>query len=187
MPRLRLVDPTGVPQDDAAAAREAPAPVDLASAYRAHGAYVTRVAIRFLGRSSDVEDVVQEVFLDAIRGMERLRHPEAARGWLVVLTVRKARALLKKRRALYFLGLDDGGDYAELADAGASPEQSLRIADLYRLLDGLPTEQRLAWTLRYLENERLEQVAAACECSLATAKRRIAAAHAVLAAELSDD
>jgi RNA polymerase sigma-70 factor (ECF subfamily) len=46
-------------------------------------------------------------------------------------------------------------------------------------------EQRLAWTLRHIEGERLEDVAARCGCSLATAKRRIAAAHAHLQAEMN--
>lgn len=162
------------------------APIDLGSAYRAYGHYVTRVAIRFLGRSADADDVVQDVFLDAIRGIDRLRNPEAARSWLAVLTARKARVVLRKRRALRFFGLYEGAEHAELADARALPDQRLRIADLYRMLDTLSTEQRLAWTLRYLENEPLEQVAATCECSLATAKRRIAAAHAILSEELGD-
>jgi RNA polymerase sigma-70 factor (ECF subfamily) len=35
----------------------------------------------------------------------------------------------------------------------------------------------VAWTLRHVEGESLEEVAVLCDCSLATAKRRIASAH----------
>jgi RNA polymerase sigma-70 factor (ECF subfamily) len=47
-------------------------------------------------------------------------------------------------------------------------------------------EHRVAWTLRYVEGEKLERVAEHCGCSLATAKRRIAAAHAKIQSELED-
>ena len=45
---------------------------------------------------------------------------------------------------------------------------------------GLPTDQRLAWSLRYLEGEPLDVIAAACRCSLATVKRRVSAAKKVI-------
>ena len=46
------------------------------------------------------------------------------------------------------------------------------------VLRRLPQRERIAWTLRYVEDESLEMVATACGCSLATAKRWIAAADA---------
>jgi RNA polymerase sigma-70 factor (ECF subfamily) len=191
---LRLVDaPPSVDPADLAAEEEvrlpgaAATPVDLASAFRIHGGYVTRVGMRILGRCSDLDDLVQDVFLDAVRGIDRLRDPDAARAWLATLAVRKARLILRKRYALAVFGLNEELDHATLADERASPAQRMRIADMYRVLATLPTENRLAWTLRYLEGESLERVALACECSLATAKRRIAAAHEILEAELVDD
>jgi RNA polymerase sigma-70 factor (ECF subfamily) len=45
------------------------------------------------------------------------------------------------------------------------------------VLDRLPVNERLAWSLRHIEGEQLESVAVLCGCSLATAKRRIAAAQ----------
>ena len=44
-------------------------------------------------------------------------------------------------------------------------------------LDRLGVAERVAWTLRYVEGEPLGTVAELCECSLATAKRRIRAAQ----------
>jgi RNA polymerase sigma-70 factor (ECF subfamily) len=40
--------------------------------------------------------------------------------------------------------------------------------------------QSAAWELRYVDGHKLEQVASLCDCSLATAKRRIAAADAIV-------
>lgn len=181
---------TGVRSSGIAPAGEASGapgtPVDLASAFRAYGRYVAWIGMRVLGRPEDVDDLVQDVFLDAVRGIDRLRDPGAAKAWLATLTVRKARRVLRKRRMMRFLGLDEGADYAEIVDEGASSAERVMVADLYRTLDTLPTEERLAWTLRHLEGEQLERVAELCGCSLATVKRRIAAAHAVMGGELGD-
>ena len=43
-----------------------------------------------------------------------------------------------------------------------------------------PADDRIAWTLRYVERHRLESVAEHVGCSLATAKRLIARAQAFL-------
>ena len=62
-----------------------------------------------------------------------------------------------------------------------SPERRALLARVYQVLDKIAVEQRLAWTLRYVEGEKLERVAEQCGCSLATAKRRIASAQRVVA------
>src|SRR5258708_2484860 len=72
--------------------------LDLEAAFRRYSRYVAAVALRLLGRDDEVDDVVQEVFLAALRGMRRLREPEAVRGWLATVTVRIAGRRLRRRR-----------------------------------------------------------------------------------------
>jgi RNA polymerase sigma-70 factor (ECF subfamily) len=60
------------------------------------------------------------------------------------------------------------------------------LARIYRTLDEIAPDSRVAWILRYVEGERLEDVADACGCSLATAKRRIASAQELLMEVLRD-
>jgi RNA polymerase sigma-70 factor (ECF subfamily) len=170
--------------DGGASAADAPeVALTLDAAFRAHAGFVASVALRVLGRSSEVDDLVQDVFLHVQRGLHALRDPNALRGWLAVVTARLARRRLRGRRVKLWLGLDAEYDYAELADPGASPEDQAMVGELYRALDRLPSGQRLAWTLRHVEGLALDDVAAACGCSLATVKRWIAAAHAVLRQE----
>ena len=52
----------------------------------------------------------------------------------------------------------------------------------YRVLDRLTVEERAVFTLRYLDGMELTQVAVACDCSLATVKRRLSRAMARFAA-----
>ena len=49
----------------------------------------------------------------------------------------------------------------------------------------LPADRRIAWMLRRVEGLALAEVASACNCSLATAKRRIAGADAEMAGHVS--
>lgn len=149
---------------------------DLDSLFRRYSSYVAAIAYRLLGREEDVDDTIQEVFLAAVRGVHAVRDPAAVRAWLARVTVRAARQRLRKRRLRSFLGLDEPATYDAVIDRGASAEQRALVARVYRVLDGLPSNQRIAWSLRYIEGEALESVAALTGCSLATAKRRIAAA-----------
>ncbi|MGZ3451701.1 MAG: RNA polymerase sigma factor [Polyangiales bacterium] len=158
----------------------------LESLFRTHSAYVAAIAIRLLGRDDDVDDVVQDVFLSAWKGVANLRDPGALKGWLATVTVRIARRKLKMRRVKMFLRLDDDPEYANIAATDASPEQKALLSKVYAILDTLPVDQRLAWTLRYVEREQLDDVARLCDCSLATAKRKITAAQQAISAVTSD-
>ena len=176
-PQLRLVEEPPV--------SEAERPTE-AQLFKRFAPYVARIGLRLLGRESDVDDLIQEVFFAAFRQREQLRDPGAAKNWLATIAVRTARRQLRRRRLRQFVGLDVGGPALELRDPGLSPEKRALLARIYELLDAMPVEQRLAWTLRHVEGEKLEQVAEKCGCSLATAKRRISAAHALLQAEIND-
>ncbi len=151
--------------------------LDLEALFRQYAPYVARIGHRLLGRGDEVDDLVQDVFLAAHRGLKHLREREAIKGWLATVAVRLARRRLRRRRVAVVLGFDGAPDYRELADDGASPEQRALVARIYRALDELPVEQRIAWSLRHVEGESLERVAELAGCSLATAKRRIKAAQ----------
>ena len=62
-----------------------------------------------------------------------------------------------------------------------SAEQHLELRLLAQMLASLPARERMAWSLRFVEGCSLDEVARYCDCSLATAKRRIASAQRVVA------
>lgn len=149
-------------------------------AFRRYSRYVASIALRLLGRPDEVDDLVQDVFVEAHKGFSSIRDPQNVKRWLGRVTVRVASRRLTRRRRWRFLRLGDDFDYSALPDPSASPEARALLSQVYRELDALPPKLRVAWTLRYVQGERLDQVALMCGCSLATAKRRIAAAHAAL-------
>jgi RNA polymerase sigma-70 factor (ECF subfamily) len=151
-------------------------PSELAGFFRAYSGYVATIAVRILGRDDEVDDVVQDVFLDALSGLRTMHTPESIKSWLGTIAVRKASYRLRRRRLRSFIGLADP-PCAELPAPGVSPEEQALLQRVYRALDCLPVAERVVWILRHIEGEQLEDVAQLAGCSLATAKRRLLAAH----------
>jgi RNA polymerase sigma-70 factor, ECF subfamily len=174
MRTLRLVDSSPVPGRGSEPEEMRDEPLDLEEAFRRYASYVAAIGLRLLGRPDEVDDLVQDVFLDARRGIEQLRNGGALKAWLATITVRKARRRLRMRRFWRMLGREE--EAHEIPAPGATPADQALLAAVYRALDTIPVAERLAWTLRHVEGERLDRVALMCGCSLATAKRRIAAA-----------
>lgn len=170
-PRLRLV--ARAPDADGDVA------VSFEILFARYSGYVASLAARLLGAGdSDVDDVVQDVFWIAARRIDKIPDLIQARGWLATVTTRVVRRKLVRRR--FRAHFHAGPRHAEVPARGATAEEHALIARLYEVLDQLPTDLRLAWTLRYIEGEPLDGVAAACGCSLSTAKRRVAAAKSVI-------
>lgn len=154
-------------------------PVVFEVLFARYSGYVAGLAARLLGSSdSDLDDVVQDVFWLASRRIAKIPDLIQARGWLATVTTRVVKRKLLRRR---FRALFHASPHtADVPAPGATAEEHALLARLYEVLETLPTDQRLAWSLRYLEGEPLDAVAAACECSLSTAKRRIGAAKTVI-------
>lgn len=161
----------------------------LDDAYRRFAPYVAAIAVRILGRSEELDDLVQDVFVEATRGIASLTDPRAIKGWLARIAVRVSVRRLRRRRLLraLFLSVDDAGDYEALAAPGATPEQRAMVARIYRALDGLPAAERVAWVLRHVHGATLDEAAALCACSLSTYQRRLSRASAHLDLELPDE
>jgi len=146
--------------------------------------WVRALAMRLASNEADARDLEQQVWVAAVERPPREK--TNLRGWLATVAVRTARRKLRMRKVRSFVGLDDEAPALELRDRRPSPENEALLGKVYEVLDLMPVEQRLAWSLRHIEGEKLEAVAERCGCSLATAKRRIDAAHTRLQREMSD-
>jgi len=150
--------------------------------YRRHAEFAFNLAVRIQGSSVDVEDVVHDAFLKARERLDDLRDSAAFRPWLGSIVVRLVRTRLRRRKLLATLGLTapEPVEIESIAPPDAVPDSRALLAQVYALLQTLAADDRIAWTLRYVERHRLETVAVMMDCSLATAKRRIARAQRFL-------
>ena len=149
--------------------------------YRRHAHYLLAISTRLLDSRSEGEEVVQDAFVAGFGQLGNLRDPTAFRPWLARIAINLARRRLRRGRLLRIFGLDRGFDDATLAALAAPdmrPDDRTELALVDRLLDSIPTNLRIAWMLRRVEGLPLAEVASLCGCSIATAKRRVAAAEA---------
>jgi RNA polymerase sigma-70 factor, ECF subfamily len=151
--------------------------------YRRHAPSVLRLATRLLRSREDALDVLQDTFVAAFEDIGALRDPDAFRPWVHRVAVRLVHRRFRRRKLLSVLGLgreSDAISLEDLADDRVSPEARVELRWLDASLAKLDDKTRIAWMLRHVEGLSLEETAEACDCSLATAKRRIAAGDAVV-------
>jgi RNA polymerase sigma-70 factor (ECF subfamily) len=150
--------------------------------YRRHARYIAGVAFRLTGDDAAVDDMVQETFIAAYRGIAKIREPGQLRPWLVTIAVRRARrhiarlSRMRKGRAEIARHAPRFGDARDLD----------RIDELYEVLDRVPVKYRVPWVLSRVEGMTIPEVAEACGWSVATIKRRIAEAENRLKRKLDE-
>ena len=180
LPALSLITRpvnAGARRGEPARAAQPPA---LAELFRRYARYVATIGFKLLGRDDELDDLVQDVFIEAHRGLHQLRDLDAAKGWLARITVRRAVRRLRRQKLRAFFSLDALAGQPPVVDGAATPEEHAHIASSYRLLDALPVPQRIVWLLRHVEGETLDDIAALCGCSKATVQRRLRAAQKTL-------
>jgi RNA polymerase sigma-70 factor (ECF subfamily) len=150
--------------------------------YRRHAPSVLRLTTRLLRSHEDAMDVLQDTFVSAFDGLKSLRAHDAFRSWIHSIAVRLVHRRFRRRRLLGWLGLggDDEISLESLADESASQEAKMELRWLDAALARIEDRDRVAWMLRNVEGLSLDEIASACECSLATVKRRIANADALV-------
>jgi len=153
---------------------------DLAALYRRYAPYVATIGLKLLGREDEVDDLVQDVFIEAQRGLHQLRESGGAKGWLARITVRRAMRRLRRRRLRAFFSLEALPDESALVAVGATPEERAQAALTYRQIEQLPVAQRIVWTLKHMEGETLDSIAEMCGISKTTVQRRLRAAESTL-------
>ena len=179
-PKPQHVGPTDAALVVAARAGEAWAQEAL---FRRYARMVNGLAYRLLGRDADVDDLVQDVFIEALKNLHRLEHPNAFGSWLGSIVVRTASKRLRTRSLLTRLGLRRALpiDADSVISSRAGPDVVAELRAVYSVLGPLHHEARTALVLNRVEGMSMPEVAAAMGISLSTAKRRLATAEQALA------
>jgi RNA polymerase sigma-70 factor (ECF subfamily) len=146
--------------------------------FSAYGEYVRRVLMRVMGPDPEIGDLAQDVFIAALESIHKLAQPGALRGWLAQIAVFHARHCLRGRKQWSILRFFAPENLPPGRAREVDFEASEALRATYRVLSSLPVDERIAFSLRFVEGMNLTDVAAACRVSLATAKRRLSRAEA---------
>jgi RNA polymerase sigma-70 factor (ECF subfamily) len=148
-----------------------------AALYDRFAGHVNRLVWRLLGGDEEHDDVVQQVFVSALGSMDKLKDPQALGGWLAGIAINTVRRELRSRKARRIFRLVPGT--SELPHDSLDPDQQLLAPRFYAVVSRLRASDRIVFILRFVEGYTLGECAAACRCSLATIKRKLARARRV--------
>ena len=127
-------------------------------------------ARRLLGRSDWAADAVQDAWIAIIRGLWRLQDPIRFPAWSYAIVTRRCQDLLRRVSIAKESQLDDRLDDG-LEDTSARNSDDAR--DLRRGLNLLPSDQRAAIALFYLEGFSVSEIAEALMIPEGTVKTRL--------------
>ena len=159
----------------------------LAQLYDRYAGCMLALAQRIVGRTSEAEDVIHEVFLEAWR---QSADYDPARGsvkaWLLLRTRSRCLDVQKSARvSKHASGLDDSW-ISELGDPSHDTSAGADQARIRQVLAKLPPEQREVLLLGYFEGLSSSEIAERVGVPLGTVKSRVAAALSALRGALSD-
>ncbi len=156
--------------------------------FKRHGRRLLGLAFRLMPEE-DPEDLVQETFIIALRNLHKLVNPSAFGPWSSSVLVSLVRGRLRKLRRLRLFHLADVEPIVveNVISADAPPEAREVLGDVYRTLQRLTEEQRIAVVLQRVEGLELAEVAERMGVSVATVKRRVTEANQLLAEVRSHD
>jgi RNA polymerase sigma-70 factor (ECF subfamily) len=141
-----------------------------------HQRYVYNLAFRLLREAGEAEDLAQEAFLRAWRGLGGFRGEAKFTTWLYrIVTNLCYNRLSGLRRQLLEADLDDLDSLALSSEAEPSlaVETAEQRAFLHRQVAALPEKYRLVITLFYLQEFSYQEIAQVLDLPLGTVKTHL--------------
>ena len=142
---------------------------------------VTRLAYRLMGWRADVDDIVQDVFLAALRSSDRFRGDCSLWSWLTAVTLNRCRTIQRRQKVWGRIESVLGRRrerMADPADAGVASQEVAR--EVRSAVAGLPPRDREVIVLFYLEHRSVAQMSEAMACSTNAIEVRLHRARAKL-------
>jgi len=152
-----------------------------------HEQRVYSLALRMLRHEQDAEDVTQQTFLSAVEHLAGFRGEASFSTWLLRIASHAALKVIRKRKGLNTVSLEEATEVSEgvdsiphpefIADWRQSPEELVQRNETRRLLDEalarLDEKHRLVFLLRDVEGLSVKETAEALDLSEANVKVRL--------------
>lgn len=156
---------------------------------------VYRMALSFVKNESEAEDVAQEAFLKAFRGLASFRRESKFSTWLISIALNEARRQVRRQGIVRMESLDepteDGvkASPALLTDWREIPSEALERREVRALLqeaiNQLSPIYREVFVLRDMEELSIDETASTLSISISSVKVRLHRARMMLQRELA--
>ncbi|MCL4166582.1 UNVERIFIED_CONTAM: hypothetical protein GTU68_007368 [Idotea baltica] len=143
---------------------------------------IVHLVSRYVHDAHESQDVTQEAFIKAYRGLKNFRGDSAFYTWLYRIAINTAKNhLVTMSRKITDTGVDSAD--AEQYDGGgalreyATPEREMVTEQIAQVvqesINALPEELRMAITLREFDGMSYDDIASAMDCPIGTVRSRI--------------
>ena len=191
---LPEIAPTGGPTENGEEALVARArsgdPDALGALFVAHATATRRLLRSVLGPDDELDDLVQEVFVQVHHSIRGFRGESGFSTWLHRLSVNTALSHLRSR-ARRRSRLEAAPPATMPASPGPAPDERASAREmlrrLYAILDEMPVKRRVAFALFELEGLSLERLSDVLGVSVQAAKSRVFFARRELLARAAAD
>lgn len=164
-----------------------------------HEQRVYHLARRIVPQEADAEDVTQQAFLGALEHLHQFRAEASFSTWLLKIATHAALKILRKRKGLPTVSLEEATEEPDnhdsiphpeyIADWKQSPEELVHRKEIQRLLDDaldrLDEKHRMVFLLRDMEGFSVRETAEALGLSEANVKVRLLRARLQLREQLT--
>ena len=128
----------------------------------------------------DAEDLTQEVFEQAYRKMDSLHDPQRFRSWLYSIAVNRCNDFLRKRKYLALLQIRSAREQ-EIVETRMDRSNSYTAGiekkrfwkQVKSMLDKLSSMEREVFTLRFMDNRNINEIAAIMDKNESTVKTHL--------------
>jgi RNA polymerase sigma-70 factor (ECF subfamily) len=156
--------------------------LDSAALFRRHAPFVANFLARMGVQRSDIDDLVQEVFLVAHRNGGYMPGPAKPTTYLASIAFRAATTHRRKRQTRSFVKLSDetvteAGDERHSPERDADQRRQLMLLD--RALAALDADKRVVFVMAELNGESVVSIAEGLGIPVDTAYSRLRAARRI--------
>ena len=155
---------------------------------------LSRLLSRFVRRTDEIEDLVQETFIKAYRALPNFRNDSAFYTWIYRIAVNTAKnyfaSMSRQIPAFSDMSTEDPTqlETLPLMQDVSTPEHLMMTKEIMHTvsdtIESLPNELRTAIVLREIEGLSYEEIAEAMDCPVGTVRSRIFRAREAVAARL---
>ncbi|OXL86407.1 RNA polymerase subunit sigma-70 [Paenibacillus sp. SSG-1] len=139
----------------------------LTQCIKEHQANVYRLAFSYVKNKEDALDIVQDSIYKAMTHIEGLKDPDAVKSWFYRIVVHTALDFLRRNKRVQAM------DHEMIEVHAPGVEDEYTNFDLMRVLEELPEKYRIVVVLRYLEDMKIDEVAAVLGENVNTIKTRL--------------
>ena len=145
--------------------------------------HVLNIAAAYRNSEEDAKDIYQEVFLRVYNGLENFQFRSEFSTWLFRITTNVCISYndKKKKRKMESIDKDISGsdgssiqiaDMIEGRDSADEKILSVEISEkIHGAVETLPSQQKMAFTLKYFQDYKIKEIAAMMNCAEGTIKR----------------